>query len=107
MRRSIAVEFINSLKSESVNIRVFDPEVKELPDNLKNIITLCGNLNNALNNSDCLVILTEKQIFRQELSLEIINKMKNKLIIDANGFIENIIKEDKSIKYIRVGKKSA
>ena len=107
LRRSIAVEFINSLKSESVNIRVFDPEVKELPDNLKNIITLCGNLNNALNNSDCLVIITEKQIFRQELSLEIINKMKNKLIIDANGFIENIIKEDKSIKYIRVGKKSA
>lgn len=86
-RESPSLKFIEIAKSFGLNIETYDPFVKE--DDLS-----------VIENSDCIVILTGHDIFRQLDWNSIGNKMRNKNVFDAR----NMKLELENFNYRTLGK---
>ena len=105
LRRSWAVELCEWLYERGAVIKAFDPNIESLPDNLNKIVLLGTSIQETIKDTDCIVIATEHPVFR-ELDRNIIQSMKNKIMIDANGFLEKIVSQYKDIRYCAVGRKT-
>ena len=80
----------------------FDPAIKSIPSSLSKIIELKQSIKEAIEDADVVIIAVEWPEFLQ-LGENIINLMKNKIIIDPNGFILKLV-EHKNLNYFSVGK---
>ncbi len=105
LKRSFAIELSNWLKENGANIKVFDPSIKQLPDSLKNVISINDNIKNAIRGVDCIIVMTEWPIFR-ELDKDTLDEISGKIVIDPNGFIEKQLSGCKDIKYVVVGRRN-
>lgn len=105
LRRSLAVELCRWFVAEGARVKIFDPEIKDLPDSLKGIMLLCKTIEEVLKGVDCVVIATTHSILKENSSL-IVNLAQQKVIIDANGFLEDSFREIKNVCYIAVGRKT-
>ncbi|MEP6535438.1 MAG: nucleotide sugar dehydrogenase [Bryobacteraceae bacterium] len=104
LRRSASIELCEWLLQSGAGIRAFDPAVKELPPELKGI-QLANSLTEAIQAADAIVVATEWPEFRQ-LLLEDVLATKARLVIDANGFLQNVFAQCPSVQYWRVGRVS-
>jgi UDPglucose 6-dehydrogenase len=103
LRRSLAVELCRLLETEGVEIRAFDPVVKALPDNLKNV-NLFGNIEQAASGSDALVVCTEWPQLLESDWPSIVSALRRATVIDANGFLPSKVQGIPGIRYRCVGK---
>ncbi len=102
LRRSFAVELAKSLHAKGALVNGFDPVIKSIPKDLSKVIWLKNSVREAIIDADAVIITTECPEFLQ-FGDNIINLMKNKLVIDPNGFIAKLI-ETKGLSYLFVGK---
>jgi UDPglucose 6-dehydrogenase len=102
LRRSFAVEMAKSFHAKGARVIGFDPVIKSIPKHLSGIIDLKQNVREAMQDADVVIIAVEWPEFLQ-FGEETINLMKNKIIIDPNGFISKLV-EHKGLNYISVGK---
>lgn len=106
LRRSISVELAKLLCAEGAVIYAYDPDIENLPEELSNIIVLEKELKPALHYADALLILKDidrlSEIIKDNNT--ILSAMKQFLIIDPNGYIQNTFKENKHIQYHTMGK---
>ncbi|MBU4512568.1 nucleotide sugar dehydrogenase [Patescibacteria group bacterium] len=102
LRRSLAVELAKSLHAKGARVVGFDPVIKSIPEGLSKIIWLKNNAREAMLDADVIIIVTKWPEFLQ-FGEDLINLMKNKLVIDPNGFIANLV-TCKNLNYISVGK---
>ena len=102
LRRSLAVELCDWLICEGANVHVYDPAVKNLPSRWNDHVDSFDNALESLKNTNVLVIGTEWSEFRETSKkiLEVVEK--DYLVIDANGFLQNVI-VPQEINYIAVG----
>ncbi len=105
LRRSLAVELCQWFAAEGARVKVFDPEIKDLSGSLKGIMLPCESIEEALKGVDCVVIATAHPAFRENSSL-IVDLAQQKVVIDANGFLEDSFREIKSACYVAVGRKT-
>jgi UDPglucose 6-dehydrogenase len=104
LRRSLSVELCRDLKSLGADIYAYDPSIKNLEMKYRTFITLSDSMMDVFNNSDCIVVCTEWSEFREHITPGMIESMKNKTIIDTNGFLEKFIRGyQQQINYIRFG----
>ncbi len=102
LRRSLAVELCDWLIYKGANLRVYDPAVRKLPSRWKGQVDNCDSALEALENTKVLVIGTEWSEFR-ETAKKLLEFVDNDyLVIDANGFLQNVI-FSQGINYIAVG----
>jgi len=102
LRRSLAVELCDWLICKGANVRVYDPTVQKLPSRWHDQVDNFDNALEALENTKVLVIGTEWPEFIENAQ-KLLEVVKNDyLVIDANGFLQNII-FPKGINYIAVG----
>ncbi|MCL4360885.1 UDP-glucose/GDP-mannose dehydrogenase family protein [Candidatus Dependentiae bacterium] len=103
VRYSPAITIMEKLKTFGANIKAYDPIAM---DNMKreiHDIEYCANEYDALENSDCAVILTEWQEFK-ELDWNKIKKlMKNHFVVDARNIVDIKILNDLNFKYSNIG----
>lgn len=104
LRRSWSIELCHWLSQQGACLQAFDPQVKELPNELNNIIVLSSNIKEALNEAECAVVGTQWEMFRDELTQDILNVMNRQILIDANGFLEKNFAGCNEIKYIVIGR---
>jgi UDPglucose 6-dehydrogenase len=102
LRRSFAVELAASLHAKGARVKAFDPVIKNIPKPLSRIMVLKQSLKETMLDADVIIIAVEWPEFLQ-WGEDIINLMKNKMIIDPNGFISRLV-EHKDLNYISVGK---
>ena len=102
LRRSFAVEMAKALHTKGARVIGFDPVIKSIPKSLSKIIELKQSVNEAILDSDVIIIAVEWPEFLL-FGEDIINLMKNKIIIDPNGFIAKLV-EQKDLNYFSVGK---
>ena len=102
LRRSFAVELAKSLHAKGARVVGFDPVIKRIPKDLSKIIWLKNSAREAMLDADVVIIATEWPEF-QRFDDDMINLMKNKLVIDPNGFIAKLV-EHKDLNYVSVGK---
>ena len=102
LRRSFAVDLAKSLHAQGARVKAFDPVIKNIPKQLAGTIELKQSVREAIADCDVLIIAVEWPEFLQ-WGEDIINQMKNKVIIDPNGFIAKQF-EHKGLNYFCVGK---
>ncbi len=105
LRRSSSIELCEWLFENGSVIKAFDPNIKDLPGELSKKIKLKNNIRDVIEDIDCIIVATEHSIFKELKESDIIT-LKNKVIIDPNGFLEKTIKNISDINYIIVGKKA-
>jgi UDP-N-acetyl-D-mannosaminuronic acid dehydrogenase len=82
-RNSPAKPIIDALKNKGVKVRVHDPFVKDFED-----LDLNDNLNEALGDSDCLVLVTAHTEYKS-LSLDHLKKiLRTPIIIDGRNVFD-------------------
>lgn len=94
-RESPAIDIVNKLLSDNLNIKAYDPKAMDLARVLlEDKIKYADNINECIKDADLLVILTEWDEFK-ELDLEQAGKlMRNKNILD----FRNLLDKDKVLK---------
>ena len=89
IRESVSVKLINELLKCNVNIRAHDPMAIEISKKLfGKKINFSNTINGCLNDSDCCVIMTDWNDYKNLKESEFL-VMRNKLIIDTRRLLIN------------------
>ena len=103
LRRSAAVELCGKLLEAGVNVRAFDPAVKNLPPELSKV-SLAPDESSALKGVDAVVVCTEWPQFRQADWATIVPQMRHPVFVDANRFLEKELKSIAGVEHLSVGR---
>jgi UDPglucose 6-dehydrogenase len=103
LRRSLAVELCRELLNSGANLRVYDPAVHALPEELA-VVTLSKDLEEAVTVCDAVVVCTEWPQIRDADWDGLLGNRKDLILIDANGFLANVLGNREGITFRQVGK---
>jgi UDPglucose 6-dehydrogenase len=103
LRRSAAVELCKQLLKAGAKVSAFDPAVKSLPKDLKKL-SLANEIASALEDSDAAAVCTEWPQFRQANWAAIVPRMRGKIFVDADRFLEKELKPIAGIEHLSVGR---
>ncbi len=103
LRRSAAIELCRQLLAAGAAVRALDPVVKSLPADLASV-KLEAEAVKALRGADAAVVCTEWPQFRQTIGAEAIGVMRQRVIIDANRFLEKELKDLPGVEHLWVGR---
>jgi len=107
IREAPALKLINTLLEDSVTVVVHDPEAM---DNVRAIygdkLIYCNNKEDALDNADALVIMTEWDDYKWSQFLEMKNRMKKPVVFDGRNIYKPSVAKMGGLTYISMGRKS-
>jgi UDPglucose 6-dehydrogenase len=103
LRRSLAVELCRMLQTEGVEVSAFDPAAKVLSADLNNV-NLFPNIEQAASGSDALVVCTEWPQFLESDWASIVARLRQAIVIDANGILLSKVQGIPGVRYRCVGK---
>jgi UDPglucose 6-dehydrogenase len=104
LRRSSAVELCRWLHEQGAMACVYDPVVKMIPGELQEYITLRSSVKTAILGASAVLIATEWPEFREIKAADIVQWMKEPLILDPGRFVEAQLSQDPRIRYLTVGR---
>jgi UDPglucose 6-dehydrogenase len=99
LRRSSAVEAAEWLFRQGAAVRAFDPQVPELPAELRSVMQLAGSAEAAMDGADALVVMTPWPEFR---SLD--PSFAPAVVFDAARFLEPALAGRPGIRYFSIGR---
>ena len=103
LRRSAAVELCRQLLDAKANVSAYDPAVKSLPEELESI-SLSNEIRDALEGAEAVVVCTEWDQFRKADWLELITGTRQLVVVDANRFLEEELKNIPGVEHLSVGR---
>ena len=107
IREAPALSLINTLLDVGVTVVVHDPEAM---DNVRAIygdkLIYCNNKEDALDNADALVIMTEWDDYKWSQFLEMKNRMKKPVVFDGRNIYKPSVAKMGGLTYISMGRKS-
>jgi UDPglucose 6-dehydrogenase len=99
LRRSLAVEAARWLSGQGALVQAFDPQIRELPRELKAAISLRADIAGALAGCDALVVMTPCPEFQ---SLD--PALAPPLVFDAARFLDRLLRARADIRYYSIGR---
>jgi UDPglucose 6-dehydrogenase len=103
LRRSAAVELCHQLRQSGAVVRAFDPAIKQRPMELSGL-EVVTSVAAALAGADAAVLCTEWPEFRQAPWAELLHRMKQPVVVDANRFLEKELKDQPGVEHLSVGR---
>lgn len=103
LRRSAAVELCQQLLTAGARVHAHDPALKLLPTELA-AISLKADLTTTLSGADAAVVCTEWPKFRDAAWTELLPQMTQRIVVDANGFLDRQISGITGVAFISVGR---
>lgn len=103
LRRSAAVELCQQLLTAGARVQAHDPALKSLPTELA-AISLKTDLSAVLRGADAAVVCTEWPAFRAAPWTELLPEMTQRIVVDANGFLDRQISGIAGVEFISVGR---
>jgi len=103
LRRSAAVELCRQLLAAGAKVTAYDPAVKGLPAELKQVL-LAADIPTAVAGTEAVAICTEWPQFRQAEWAKIAPAMRLPVFIDANRFLEKELKTVPGVEHLSVGR---
>jgi UDPglucose 6-dehydrogenase len=104
MRFAPSVDIIADLQSHGAKVKVFDPHAMGRAKELLSNVQFCEDSYSVCKNSDCLVILTEWNEFK-ELDLKRVKKLLNQpIIVDGRNIYEPAKMKELGFRYFSVGR---
>lgn len=101
LRRSAAVELARWLGRKGACVRAFDPEISELPEELRSVLALGDSVANTLHGADALVVMTP---WPQLQSLDPI--LAPPIVFDPSRCIDQVLSTRRDIRYYSIGRPS-
>ncbi|MHC1688633.1 MAG: nucleotide sugar dehydrogenase [Methanothrix sp.] len=95
-RETPALKFIKLAENEGYTIRIYDPHVKRFEYNL-------FGLDNSMQDSDCIILLTDHAEFKNLNPRTVSNLMRNKNVIDTRNILDKEIWEKEGFKLTVLG----
>jgi len=105
LRRSAALELCARLLDAGAVVSAFDPAVDGLPAEFK-AVSLGKNVAEVLRSADAAVVCAEWPQFRQADWPVMAARMRAKIFVDANRFLENELKTIPGLRHFSVGHSS-
>lgn len=99
LRRSSAVEAARWLNRKGVKVRAFDPQVTQLPEELKSVLSLGSDMHDTLRGADALVVMTPWPEFQ---ALD--PGLAPPVVFDAARFLERILNPQPRVRYYSIGR---
>jgi len=103
LRRSSAVETCLWLAAQGAVVHAHDPAVHALPVGLRDEIHLADSASDVLKGVDALLVATEWPEYRQLDVDEVVDGMRQPIIVDPNGFLRDTLGADSRVAYDAVG----
>ncbi|KAA0098125.1 UDP-glucose/GDP-mannose dehydrogenase family protein [Mycolicibacterium sp. P1-18] len=103
LRRSSAVETCLWLAAQGVVVHAHDPAVHALPVGLRDEIRLADSASDVLKGLDALLVATEWPEYRQLDVEEVVDGMRQPIVVDPNGFLRDTLGADSRVAYDAVG----
>ena len=104
LRRSEALEIGCWLKNRGAEVAAYDPALKDLPNELENVIQLCATLGEALEGAQAALVATPWPEFKKLRADEVATRMERPVVVDPGGFLAEIFENDPRILYLKVGR---
>jgi UDPglucose 6-dehydrogenase len=102
LRRSLAVELCKKLLAAGAEVTAFDPAVKQLPAELVKV-RLASQIAETVDSADAVVVCTEWSQFRQVDWAAMVPRMRFRVFVDANRFLEKELKNLPLVELFSVG----
>lgn len=105
LRRSLAVELCDWLLQQGAKVKVYDPEVKQIPDRWIGKVVNCSSAMPAVEGASALVVGTEWPQFKQSAT-DLVNGAKPGFtVIDANRHLQSLATtfREAGFQYVAVG----
>jgi UDPglucose 6-dehydrogenase len=103
LRRSAAVELCKKLLAAGAEVAAFDPAVKQLPAELAKV-RLVSQIADAVDGVEAAVICTEWPEFRRADWARMVPRMRQRIFVDANRFLEKELKNLAGVEHLSVGR---
>ncbi len=103
LRRSEMVELIDWLNKHEAIVTAYDPWVRQLPEGLNLSVTLSDHYHGALVNQNVVILGTRWPQFKDLTQTHLAQISEDCVFIDATGFLEPLIKQQKGCIYYKVG----
>jgi UDPglucose 6-dehydrogenase len=105
LRRSLAVELCDWLLTQGAKVKVYDPEVKQIPERWVGKLVHCNSAMSSAVGADGLVVGTEWPQFKQSATELVKITKPGFIVIDANRHLQSLTAEFRSagFSYVAVG----
>jgi len=104
LRFAPSIDIIGRLKLDGAKIRVFDPQAMEAANKIFKEVKFCRDVYETAKGSDCLVVLTEWNEFK-EIDLKKIKRLlKQPVIVDGRNIYEPGKMKKMGFKYFGIGR---
>jgi UDPglucose 6-dehydrogenase len=105
IRNAPAMELIKALQAEGAKIKVYDPQAMKKARDVLNGVTFCKDPYQVCKASDCLLVVTEWNEFKELDFLRVKKLLKRPLIIDGRNMYEPQKLKEAGFTYVGVGRK--
>jgi UDPglucose 6-dehydrogenase len=106
IRNAPALDLIKKLQAEGARIKVYDPQAMEKAKSALSSVTFCKDPYQACKGSDCLLVVTEWNEFKELDFVRVKKMLKRPLIVDARNMYDPAILEKLGFKYVGIGRKA-
>lgn len=107
LRRSTSVELCRWMRGQGYLVKAHDPAVRELPEDLRQVISLSPSAADALKGADLAVLATEWPDYRTLTADCFLTAMRRPAVIDPNWFLAGTLGSERRIHYVTTGRDSA
>lgn len=104
IRNAPSLDIIKALKAEGAKVRLYDPQAMEKANEILQGVKFCKDPYEACKGSDCLLIVTEWNEFKELDFAKVKKLLKRPLIIDGRNIYEPRSLEELGFTYIGIGK---
>lgn len=105
LRNAPALDIIQSLQSEGAKIKVYDPAAMPKAKDILKKVKFCKDAYESCQGSDCLLMVTEWDEFKELDFLKIKKLLKRLLIIDGRNIYDPKMLKKLGFKYIGMGRR--
>ena len=104
MRFAPSVDIINTLIAHGAHIRAYDPQAMGKARQIFHDVKFCRDPYEAARSSDCLIIITEWNEFKELDFKKIKRLLRQPLIIDGRNIYDSLMLKRFGFKYISMGR---
>lgn len=104
MRSAPSIDIIKMLQSEGASIKAFDPVSNEKAQQILKNVTFCKDPYEVAQGSDCLVVITEWNEFKEIDLAKVKDEMANPVIIDGRNIYDPAKMKELGFIYYGIGR---
>ena len=104
IRNASSIDIVNALKAEGAKLKIYDPCAMEKAKRLLDKVRFCKDPYDACRGSDCLLIITEWDEFKELDFCKVKKLLKRPLIIDGRNIYDPRALKKLGFTYIGIGR---